>query len=288
VVHAEQIEALHAARKDAPWPPRHLLFGVPVSATNEAEAESSVLAAARAGRPALVDHLSVHGLSEAQHDPSFREALTHFDLVAPDGQPVRWALNLLFGTKLRDRVYGPALMERLCARAAKEEIGVYLYGGRPEVLSRLRERLLGRHPGLRIVGAESPPFRALTPEEDAAVVERIERSGAGLVFIGLGCPKQELFAAAHVDRIHAVQLCVGAAFDFLAGVKPMAPRWMQDRGLEWLFRLASEPRRLWRRYLVANSIFVAQLGRELLRRGMRARITKRADSQHTIGEGGSR
>jgi N-acetylglucosaminyldiphosphoundecaprenol N-acetyl-beta-D-mannosaminyltransferase len=133
----------------------------------------------------------------------------------------------------------------------------------------LHARLLDRHRGLRIVGTESPPFRDLTPEEDAAVVARIERSGAGLVFIGLGCPKQELFAAAHAGRIHAVQLCVGAAFDFLAGAKPTAPRWMQDRGLEWLFRLASEPHRLWRRYLVANSLFLAQLGLELARRGAR-------------------
>jgi exopolysaccharide biosynthesis WecB/TagA/CpsF family protein len=259
------------------WPVRHPLFGVPVSASSCAEAERAVLAAARERRPALVDHLSVHGLAEAQSDPRFREALERFDLVAPDGQPVRWALNLLFGTKLRDRVYGPALMERLCARAASEQIGVYLYGGLPEVLPRLRARLLERHPGLRIVGAESPPFRPLTAEEDAMTVERIERSGAGLVFIGLGCPKQELFAAGHAGRIRAVQLCVGAAFDFLAGTKPMAPRWMQDRGLEWLFRLATEPRRLWRRYLRANSIFAARLGLELVRRSLQSRITNGVD-----------
>jgi N-acetylglucosaminyldiphosphoundecaprenol N-acetyl-beta-D-mannosaminyltransferase len=165
-------------------------------------------------------------------------------------------------------------MERLCARAARERIGVYLYGGRPEVLALLRERLLERHPELRIVGGESPPFRALSTAEDVAVVERIERSGAGLVFIGLGCPKQELFAAVHAHRISAVQVCVGAAFDFLAGAKPMAPRWMQAHGLEWLFRLASEPRRLWRRYLVANFVFLVQVGRELARRAVRTSITE--------------
>jgi exopolysaccharide biosynthesis WecB/TagA/CpsF family protein len=256
------------------WPARHLLFGVPVSAVSCAEAERAVLAAARARRPALVDHLSVHGLAEAQRDPAFREALARFDLVAPDGQPVRWALNALHGTQLRERVYGPALMERLCAEASREGIGVYLYGGRPGVVARLRERLTRRHPGLRIVGAESPPFRPLSVVEDAATVERIERSGAGLVFIGLGCPKQELFAAAHAGRISAVQVCVGAAFDFLAGAKPMAPGWMQAHGFEWLFRLASEPRRLWRRYLVANSVFLVQLGRELARRAVRTSITE--------------
>jgi N-acetylglucosaminyldiphosphoundecaprenol N-acetyl-beta-D-mannosaminyltransferase len=120
------------------------------------------------------------------------------------------------------------------------------------------------------------------------VVERIERSGAGLVFIGLGCPKQELFAAAHVGRISAVQLCVGAAFDFLAGAKPMAPRWMQDRGLEWVFRLASEPRRLWRRYLIANSLFLAQLLRALVRRRWRVGSPHVASSEPTIGKRGSR
>jgi len=284
VAAGEPIRDSPASRK-ATWPVRHALFGVPVSAATYEDAERVVLAAARERRPVLVDHLSVHGLAEAQRDPSFRAALERFDLVAPDGQPVRWALNLLFGTRLPDRVYGPALMERLCADAARERIGVYLYGGRPGVLARLRERLLARHPGLCIVGAEAPPFRPLTPEEDAAAVERIERSGAGLVFIGLGCPKQELFAAAHAGRISAVQLCVGAAFDFLADAKPMAPRWMQDGGLEWLFRLASEPRRLWRRYLRANSVFVLLLGREVLRRGVRTRVTNEAASRHTMGGG---
>jgi exopolysaccharide biosynthesis WecB/TagA/CpsF family protein len=244
-------------------------MGVPVSATTVADAERCILAAARARRASLVDHLSVHGLAEARRDPHFREALERFALVAPDGQPVRWALNLLFRAGLRERVYGPDLMARLCARAAEENIGVYLYGGSPEVLAELCKKLRTSHPDLHIMGAESPPYRPLTRSEDDAVVERIERSGAGLVFIGLGCPKQELFAAEHADRIHAVQLCVGAAFDFLAGAKPTAPRWMQDRGLEWLFRLASEPRRLWRRYFFANSIFLAQLARALVERAIR-------------------
>jgi N-acetylglucosaminyldiphosphoundecaprenol N-acetyl-beta-D-mannosaminyltransferase len=162
-------------------------------------------------------------------------------------------------------------MDRLCARAAEEGIGVYLFGGSREVLLRLCERLRDRHRGLHIVGAEAPPFRPLTAEEDQAALERIARSGARLVFVGLGCPKQEIFAATHADRVRAVQLCVGAAFDFLAGTKPMAPRWMQKSGLEWLFRLASEPRRLWRRYLVANSHFLVQFGRELVRRKLGAR-----------------
>jgi exopolysaccharide biosynthesis WecB/TagA/CpsF family protein len=278
---AQTIDSTCSAGSEVRWPPRHLLFGVPVSASSRAEAERCILAAAREGRAALVDHLSAHGLAEASRDPRFREALARFDLVAPDGQPVRWALNLLFGTGLRERVYGPALMDRLCERAAEEGVGVYLYGGSREVLLQLCESLRERHRGLHIAGAEAPPFRALTADEDRAAVERIERSGARLVFIGLGCPKQELFAASHADRIHAVQICVGAAFDFLAGSKPTAPRWMQDHGLEWLFRLASEPRRLWRRYLVANSHFIVQLGRALVRRGSRLRNDTMADARAT-------
>src|SRR5204863_3570670 len=152
------------------------------------------------------------------------------------------------------------LMLRLCRAAAAAGVSIYLYGGNPAVAEKLRANLLAACPGLEIAGYEAPPFRALTPDEDEAVVERINASGAGLVFIGLGCPKQDHFAFEHRDRLRAVQLCVGAAFDFHAGVKKMAPAWMQRRGLEWLFRLGQEPGRLWRRYLVTNSRFVAKLG----------------------------
>ena len=155
----------------------------------------------------------------AVRDENFRNALNGFDMVCPDGHPVRWALNSLYKLKLKDRVYGPDLMLMLCRRAAAEKIPIYLYGSTPEVLDGLKENLSKRFPGLMIAGAESPPFRKLTAEEDKAIVERINASGARLVFIGLGCPKQELFAFEHKASIKAVQLCVGAAFDFLAGYK---------------------------------------------------------------------
>jgi N-acetylglucosaminyldiphosphoundecaprenol N-acetyl-beta-D-mannosaminyltransferase len=164
---------------------------------------------------------------------------------------------------LRERVYGPELMLRLCDAAIRRKVGIYLYGGTPASIERLKARLLDRFPELVISGSESPPFRPLTPDEDEAVVARINASGAGLVFIGLGCPKQDHFAADHRDRVHAVQLCVGAAFDFHAGITPMAPRWMQKHGLEWLFRLCREPRRMWRRYLFTNTQFVLKFGRAL-------------------------
>jgi exopolysaccharide biosynthesis WecB/TagA/CpsF family protein len=270
------------------WPRRYDVLGVDVSNTMYDEAVAVILEAARRRRGGIVELLSVHGLIEAGKSPEFGDALRRFAMVAPDGQPVRWALNWLHGTGLEDRVRGSDLMLRLCARAAEDGVGVYLYGGTRDVLLRLCEGLRDRYRGLRIVGAESPPFRALTPEEDRAAVERIERSDAGLVFIGLGCPKQELFAAAHADRIRGVQLCVGAAFDFLAGTKATAPRWMQEWGLEWLFRLASEPRRLWRRYFVANSQFLVRLGRELVRRklGARSRAGAVAEVGSRAGDAG--
>jgi exopolysaccharide biosynthesis WecB/TagA/CpsF family protein len=228
------------------------------------DAVETIVAAAAAGIPAMVEHMPVHGLIQFSSTATLRDTINSFDIVGADGQPVRWALGWLKGVRLSDRLYGPELMKRLCRRAATDGIGIYLYGSRPDVLTALRERLLVHAPGLRIVGSESPPFRELTPSEDRAVVARINYSGAGLVFLGLGSPKQELFAHQHRHSILSVQLCVGAAFDFLAGNKKGAPPWMRERGLEWLFRLASEPRRLWRRYLVTNTKFIARLSWELV------------------------
>ena len=249
---------LTAGKTCPQWPARYGLFGVRVSATDYREAAEAVIAAAKGGAAAAVDHMPVHGLMTAVSERGFRDALDGFDMVCPDGHPVRWALNSLYKLKLTDRVYGPDLMLMLCGRAAAEKISVYLYGSTDAVLAALRERLEKRFPGLRIAGAEAPPFRPLTGEEDRQTVERINASGARLVFIGLGCPKQELFAAAHRGSIRAVQLCVGAAFDFLAGAKPQAPLWMRKRGLEWLFRLFTEPLRLGPRYFITNTRFIVR------------------------------
>jgi N-acetylglucosaminyldiphosphoundecaprenol N-acetyl-beta-D-mannosaminyltransferase len=252
------------------WPQKYDLFGVQVSATDYEEACNVVLLAARQRMSAVVSLHPVHAVVPASGDPVLRQAVNTFEIVAPDGQPVRWALNLLHKTGLRDRVYGPELMLRLCRRAAEEGVPIYLYGGWPEVTRRLQANLVARFPGLKIAGAESPPSCPLGREEDAEMVQRINQSGAGIVFIGLGFPKQDRFAYQHHDRIQAVQVCVGAAFDFHAGAKKMAPRWMQRWGLEWLFRLGSEPRRLWRRYLFANTMFVLKLSRQLVFRQDRA------------------
>jgi N-acetylglucosaminyldiphosphoundecaprenol N-acetyl-beta-D-mannosaminyltransferase len=247
------------------WPPKHNLFGVQVSAVTHDEACQSILAAARERIPAVVSAFAVHALIEASATRDFSAKVNRFAIVSPDGQPIRWALKWLHGARLPRTVQGYELMWQLCRDASRDGISIYLYGSSPGTLAKLEANLRRAFPDLKIAGVESPPFRALTPEEDAEMVERVNASGAGLMFLGLGCPKQDLFAADHADRIQAVQLCVGAAFDFLAGTKPAAPMWMQRRGLAWVFRLYQEPNRLWKRYLVTNSIFLRKLTAQFLR-----------------------
>jgi exopolysaccharide biosynthesis WecB/TagA/CpsF family protein len=246
------------------WPAKYDLFGVKSTATCYDEAVSVIIRAAKKGVSGTVDLMSAHGLVAGARDAKFREILNSFSIVASDGQPVRWALNLFHKTGLKDRVYGPELTIRLCKAAAEHGVPIYLYGSSPEVIEKLQANLRDKFPAIKIAGAESPPFRPLTSEEDAAVIKRINDSGAGIVFIGTGCPKQEIFAYEHRHSIKGVQLCVGAAFDFHAGEKKTAPSWMQKRGLEWLFRLTQEPKRLWKRYLVTNTMFSLLVGRRFL------------------------
>jgi exopolysaccharide biosynthesis WecB/TagA/CpsF family protein len=246
------------------FPRKQDLFGVGITPTTYAQAEELIIQAAQQHATMVVTHLPVHGVVMAVWDSDYRAAINSFDLVAPDGQPVRWALNAFHKTGLKDRVYGPELMLRLCGRAAETGVSIYLYGSQPEVVQRLRDNLQARWPKLRIVGCESPPFRPLTPEEKQDVIQRINQSGAGIVFIGLGLPKQDLFAREMQAGIKAVHVCVGAAFDFHAGNKRMAPNWMQRSGLEWLFRMIQEPGRLWRRYLLTNTTFMMLVLRRLV------------------------
>ena len=265
------------------WPQKFDVLGVGISAAGYDTAVELVIEAGRRRQSAVVSHFAVHAVVSAAEDANLREQVNTFDLVAPDGQPVRWALRWLYKIRLHDRCYGPEMMARVCQRAAAEGISIYLYGSTNEVLAKLGENLTARDPELQIAGSESPPFRALTPAEEDAMVCRINDSGAGIVFIGLGCPKQDRFAARFRNRLHAVQICVGAAFDFHAGTKKSAPPWMQRRGLEWLFRLWQEPGRLWRRYLTTNSVFVAKLAgqyirQRVLRREIRAHFTNLAEA----------
>jgi len=199
---------------------------------------------------------SVHGIVTALKAPAFRTALNGADVVTPDGMPVVWAMRS-FGISTQERVYGPTLMLELCRQAAALGHRVFLYGARTETLESLSNRLCARFPGLCIAGTYSPPFRPLTPEEDASCIRMIQESGADLVFVGLSTPKQEAWMVSHRDSLPGTVLIgVGAAFDFHAGRVKQAPAWMQKRGLEWLFRLCMEPGRLWRRYLLETPVFL--------------------------------
>lgn len=241
---------------------RHIL-GLRVGATDYPDATRQILAWAGAGESRAVCAATAHMAIEAHDNPGFRAAVNRCDLVTPDGMPLVWGLRLL-GMKAATRVMGTDLSLRVLEVAGHEGIPVGFYGSTPAVLDRLVEAAHRRFPGLHVAYAESPPFRPLTQEEDAETVERINRSGARILFVGLGCPRQEQWVADHLGRVQAVMLAVGAAFDFIAGAKPQAPPWMQRAGLEWLFRLVTEPRRLWRRYLWHGPRFVLLFARQLL------------------------
>jgi len=254
------------------WPAKVDLFGIGVSCVTIDAACEAILRAARLRESTAVSAFSVHALIEVVSDARLADKVNNFAMITPDGQPVRWALNWLYSAGLRSNVRGSDLFWKVCEQASYDGVPIYLYGGTGETLALLRAKLVDSFPGIQIVGAESPPFRPLTPQEDAEMVARVNDSKAGIVCLGLGSPKQDQFAAAHVGRIHAVQLCIGAAFDFMAGTKATAPLWMQGYGLEWVFRLWEEPGRLWKRYLVTNTTFVALLLMQLIRRRHRENV----------------
>ncbi len=206
---------------------------------------------------------NVHSVVTAGQDVAFGRVVKEADMATPDGAPVAWMLRKL-GYANQQRINGPDLMWKYCEQAAQRGEAIYLYGGTPDTLKILQRRLVEIFPGLRIAGAYSPPFRAATNEEDEADVRRINASGASTVWVSLGCPKQEKWMAAHRGRVNAVMIGVGAAFDYHAGTIQRAPTWMQNAGLEWLHRVCSEPRRLWRRYLVTNTLFVIGAVKQLI------------------------
>jgi N-acetylglucosaminyldiphosphoundecaprenol N-acetyl-beta-D-mannosaminyltransferase len=238
---------------------RYPVLGVGVDAVSYETAIDMILSAARERRGLGVSALAVHGVMTGALDAEHRHRLNSLELVVPDGQPVRWALRWLHGVRLGDRVRGPTLMLRLCEHAAREGLPVYLYGSRAETLQRLRERLQRRIPALTIAGTTPSAFRCLSDPEHRDVLERIRSSGARIAFVGLGCPRQEIFTFENRLLLELPVVAVGAAFDFHAGTLPEAPEWVQRSGLEWLFRLASEPRRLWRRYLLLNPLYLAMV-----------------------------
>lgn len=241
------------------------MLGVPIDAVSMTDAVDRIATWASARESRVVGICNAHSVVTAVGDAEHRAALLGADMNTADGAPVAWMLRRL-GRPGQTRVCGPDLMLAYCAQAATRGEPIFLLGSTPETLAALQSNLLRTWPGLRIAGAESPPFRPLTSEEDAQLVERINRSGAGTVWVSLGCPKQEKWMAAHQGRVQAVMIGVGAAFDFHAGTIERAPAWMRRTGLEWLHRLLSEPRRLWKRYLVTNTLFICGAARQLWRR----------------------
>lgn len=240
------------------------ILGVQVDALDYEAATHKILRAAAQGQRFAVTALAVHGVMTGVENESHRYRLNQFDLVTPDGQPVRWALNLLHRVNLPDRVYGPELTLRVCTAAAREGLPVFFYGSKPETLDRLTAVLLSRIPGLIIAGTEPSLFRTTTLDEKHEIAARIRASGARVVFIGLGCPRQEVFAHEYKELLAMPIIAVGAAFDYHAGLVNEPPKWMQQAGLQWFYRLLQDPRRMWRRYLLLNPWFLVLLTMQAL------------------------
>jgi N-acetylglucosaminyldiphosphoundecaprenol N-acetyl-beta-D-mannosaminyltransferase len=243
---------------------KHSVLGVGIDAVDYDAAVQRIVDAARESRPLSVSALAVHGVMTGALDRTHRYRLNQLDLVCPDGQPVRWALRLLHGVRLPDRVYGPQLMLEVCRRAADEGLPIFLFGGSEELLSSLCNRLTARFPTLQIAGRRASKFRTLELEEWEELAREVRSSDARIMFVGLGCPRQEVFAFEFREAASMPTLAVGAAFNFHSGGLSQAPAAMQRWGLEWLYRLGCEPRRLWRRYVLLNPVYVALLALQKL------------------------
>ncbi|MEG4517710.1 MULTISPECIES: WecB/TagA/CpsF family glycosyltransferase [unclassified Microcoleus] len=232
------------------------VLGILVNAVNYEAAVSQIIAAASAGKPMSVSALAVHGVMTGVLDRTHRYRINHIDLVLPDGQPVRWALNWLYHTELPDRVCGPNAMLQICERAAEEGLPIYLYGSQASVLEALSRNLCQRFPKLIIAGSQPSKFRQVSPQEKQEIAQQIRNSGAAITFVGLGCPRQEVWAYEYRNDLSMPLIAVGAAYDFHAGNLAKSPDFLSKIGLEWLFRMMKEPRRLWQRYVFLNPLYI--------------------------------
>lgn len=237
------------------------VLGAPIDVISMSDAITRITTWGAARESRYVCICNVHSVVTASGNAEFKQLLDGADLATPDGAPVAWAMRRSGATN-QERVTGPDLMLAYFDHAERNGEAVLLYGSTESTLAAIQTRVAARWPNLRIVGAISPPFRPLSPAEDRAFVDAINASGASTVWVGLGCPKQEKWMAEHRGQVFAPMIGVGAAFDFLAGSVKRAPPWMRNSGLEWLHRLLSEPRRLWRRYLVTNTLFVIGIVRQ--------------------------
>lgn len=236
---------------------KHNVAGVRVDAVDYEAAVDKIIRAAHERQPLAVAAVSVHGVMISVRDRVHRYRLNALDLVVPDGQPVRWALNRIHGAQLRERVYGPQMTFEVCRRAAAEGIPIFILGAYDQLLDDLKKSFAEKIPDLQVAGSRSALYRPLTVDEQAALVKEIQASGARIVLAGFGCPKQEVFVYEMRDRLSMPVLAVGAALNFHAGHLDQAPPFLQRWGLEWAFRLCKEPRRLWRRYLLTNPLYLA-------------------------------
>ena len=234
----------------------HSVLGVQINAVDYEEATNRILVAAQNRKPLGVSALAVHGVMTGVMDSEHRHRLNSLELLVPDGQPVRWALNWLHKTKLKDRVYGPNLMLETCRAAADHGIPIFLFGGTEQLLELLSSNLLKKFPSLKIAGVLASKFRTVSPQEKQTIIDTINTSGAAITFVGLGCPRQEVWAYEFKEALKMPVLAVGAAFNFHAGQLAQAPPLLQRIGMEWFFRLIKEPFRLWKRYLLLNPYYL--------------------------------
>ncbi len=243
--------------------PRREILGTPISMIDYEGAMDVMDEMVATSHRGWVCAAAVHSVMVGQDDPLMKQALADSVITVPDGMPIVWAANML-GEDLPNRVYGPELMRRYCNRSLENGHRVWLYGGRDQgALVQLALNLRRKHPGIRIVGGYSPPYRSLTHEEEEAIADQINEARPDVLWVGIGVPKQEKWMVRMRDRIDVPVMCaVGAAFDFHAGRVSQAPRWMQERGLEWTYRIAQEPRRLLPRYLYTNPRFMLGLARQ--------------------------
>jgi len=232
------------------------LFGIQYAIVDYESASQVIIEHAETHRSFGVSALAVHGLVTSVKEKRVGECVKRIQMVVPDGQPVRWALNSFHKVGLKDRVYGPTLTLHVLDKACQKNLNVYLYGSTEKTLEAFSSFIRKNYPGAAICGIHPDRFRDATPEEDEADIKKINESEAHIVLVGRGCPRQEIWVGDHVGKINAAMMAVGAAFDFHAGTLKQAPKWMQDHGLEWFYRLLKEPKRLWKRYFGTNSYFI--------------------------------
>ncbi len=239
------------------------LLNIPISTGTYKDFVTSLIAAAKEKKSGYTCVANVHMLIEAYKDKSFSKIMTEASVITPDGKPLSWALHILYGIK-QDRVAGMDLLPDLLQEAALQNLSVYFYGGTAALLNETKDYIKKRYQSLKIAGCKSPPFRKLSAAENEAMVIEINNSGADMVFVVLGCPKQEKWMASMKDKVNSVMIGIGGALPVMIGKQKRAPKWMQDAGLEWAFRLSLEPRRLFKRYALTNSLFLFLLAKQYL------------------------